>query len=123
MIRRPPRSTLFPYTTLILAALCVVDEILHAIKDGRDLGVERTIASCLRRVFPAPLLRHVRSETEKFRENLRRVEEGVIVYHRVQPIENRLTVRYGDVPKLDKGRRVNHPHLRQAGRAYPTARR
>src|SRR2546426_3685374 len=111
MIRRPPRSTLFPYTTLFRSALCVVDEILHAIKDGRDLGVERTIASCLRRVFPAPLLRHVRSETKKFPENLRRVEEGVIIYHHVQPIENKVTDRYVDVPEVDKGRRGNHPHM------------
>src|SRR2546426_12820301 len=104
MIRRPPRSTLFPYTTLFRSALCVVDEILHAIKDGRDLGVERTIASCLRRVFPAPLLRHVRSETKKFPENLRRAEKGGIVYHRRPPIGERVTVKDGGGPELDKGR-------------------
>src|SRR3712207_7314900 len=49
MIRRPPRSTLFPYTTLFRSHLChmlglataahdagVIDIMVHAFTDGRD---------------------------------------------------------------------------------------
>src|SRR3712207_7791758 len=40
MIRRPPRSTLFPYTTLFRSGLVVDDEVLLAdVGDVDDLGV------------------------------------------------------------------------------------
>src|SRR2546429_7006145 len=37
MIRRPPRSTLFPYTTLFRSRIVVLDELLsaHGMHDGR----------------------------------------------------------------------------------------
>src|SRR3712207_6958124 len=35
MIRRPPRSTLFPYTTLFRSTLAYFDALLH---DGQSLG-------------------------------------------------------------------------------------
>src|SRR3712207_6931708 len=34
MIRRPPRSTLFPYTTLFRSLLC--DRVAHALRRGND---------------------------------------------------------------------------------------
>src|SRR5260370_23165566 len=45
MIRRPPRSTLFPYTTLFRSAgrLCwgkVDDQLLRLDLDARDVGVD-----------------------------------------------------------------------------------
>src|SRR5437667_5844540 len=36
MIRRPPRSTLFPYTTLFRSERAVVEQALHARGDERD---------------------------------------------------------------------------------------
>src|SRR3989441_12507754 len=36
MIRRPPRSTLFPYTTLFRSKLKSTDEVKFVIKDRRD---------------------------------------------------------------------------------------
>src|SRR2546429_6459277 len=37
MIRRPPRSTLFPYTTLFRSACCAV-EMMHAAAARYDIG-------------------------------------------------------------------------------------
>src|SRR3712207_7562600 len=45
MIRRPPRSTLFPYTTLFRSLLVVeaVDQVLHQVhRRARCTGVELT---------------------------------------------------------------------------------
>src|SRR5256885_9541879 len=37
MIRRPPRSTLFPYTTLFRSQRCVLG-LLHRLEDERGIG-------------------------------------------------------------------------------------
>src|SRR3712207_8912983 len=39
MIRRPPRSTLFPYTTLFRSALRVLHEIVHERPDAIGAGL------------------------------------------------------------------------------------
>src|SRR3712207_8498420 len=41
MIRRPPRSTLFPYTTLFRSAFCMLDEAEAALD---DLNLARFLA-------------------------------------------------------------------------------
>src|SRR3989449_9409937 len=38
MIRRPPRSTLFPYTTLFRSREHCVEGIAHGVHDGADRG-------------------------------------------------------------------------------------
>src|SRR2546427_7975346 len=44
MIRRPPRSTLFPYTTLFRSRVAAVDRRLHAaVADARGTLVERAV--------------------------------------------------------------------------------
>src|SRR3712207_7375913 len=42
MIRRPPRSTLFPYTTLFRSHLAVVDDVV-AVALVQLLGLERVV--------------------------------------------------------------------------------
>src|SRR2546430_17329290 len=39
MIRRPPRSTLFPYTTLVNRPLLYSGPIAHAMVDGAGVGM------------------------------------------------------------------------------------
>src|SRR2546430_3790296 len=39
MIRRPPRSTLFPYTTLFRSPLLYSGPIAHAMVDGAGVGM------------------------------------------------------------------------------------
>src|SRR5687768_17960526 len=39
MIRRPPRSTLFPYTTLFRSAAAMVDGVYHSIYENLKPGV------------------------------------------------------------------------------------
>src|SRR3712207_7136937 len=47
MIRRPPRSTLFPYTTLFRSAVGVEDRAVHARDATRgDRGLERVDGDC-----------------------------------------------------------------------------
>src|SRR2546426_6829550 len=41
MIRRPPRSTLFPYTTLFRSHLPVLEHVLHALPDGQRTARRR----------------------------------------------------------------------------------
>src|SRR3712207_7897870 len=53
MIRRPPRSTLFPYTTLFRSPLCEVDQLQPS---GNDSA---RCASCARLVS-APILETLR---------------------------------------------------------------
>src|SRR3712207_8879688 len=46
MIRRPPRSTLFPYTTLFRSLALEVDQVLQHLVRGRDhprVGLEATL--------------------------------------------------------------------------------
>src|SRR3712207_8619921 len=46
MIRRPPRSTLFPYTTLFRSGLeRLLDEVVGALLDRRDRGLDRAVAA------------------------------------------------------------------------------
>src|SRR3712207_8235542 len=40
MIRRPPRSTLFPYTTLFRSAVVAVYEVVHEVAPDAELGLE-----------------------------------------------------------------------------------
>src|SRR2546430_4532292 len=44
MIRRPPRSTLFPYTTLFRSDELQLVEVLHALADPIRLQIVRTLA-------------------------------------------------------------------------------
>src|SRR2546427_9447799 len=41
MIRRPPRSTLFPYTTLFRSRAAATDLFVHAARDGPAGGAHR----------------------------------------------------------------------------------
>src|SRR2546425_6310169 len=60
MIRRPPRSTLFPYTTLFRSVFGRAGPHTHRV---RDRAVRRPAARLLRRVGPADSLRgRARSE-------------------------------------------------------------
>src|SRR5256885_2526836 len=49
MIRRPPRSTLFPYTTLFRSCSMLIDAI-HA---GKDVYVEKPLAMNMRELVRA----------------------------------------------------------------------
>src|SRR5438876_6135729 len=59
MIRRPPRSTLFPYTTLFRSLGCTLYELLtlHRAFDGRDV---EEIRARVRDAEPVPLATLVR---------------------------------------------------------------
>src|SRR3712207_7299573 len=49
MIRRPPRSTLFPYTTLFRSAwFCDVHHLLHWAADGGDTSLDNSALLCER---------------------------------------------------------------------------
>src|SRR3712207_7109662 len=61
MIRRPPRSTLFPYTTLFRSQVVGAGEILH----GHDLGaidLAQQQDTGVDRLVDQPPLPHARSE-------------------------------------------------------------
>src|SRR2546422_3032991 len=59
MIRRPPRSTLFPYTTLFRSQLGIVDEMRHAGRPAVDVRPAQALEVDL---FVRHRLHHVRSE-------------------------------------------------------------
>src|SRR3712207_7840023 len=40
MIRRPPRSTLFPYTTLFRSRLGVDEDVVLVVRDGEPVALE-----------------------------------------------------------------------------------
>src|SRR5690348_17591335 len=48
MIRRPPRSTLFPYTTLFRSRRCLAADLLHGPSAFADLRVQaQMVVGCL----------------------------------------------------------------------------
>src|SRR3712207_8941118 len=63
MIRRPPRSTLFPYTTLFRSGVLVEVEVLHVVLGGQRL-VDVGLAAQLEvdQGFADPQLLGLRSE-------------------------------------------------------------
>src|SRR3712207_8709338 len=74
MIRRPPRSTLFPYTTLFRSVGAIVSETLGAMKivqafgqEARESGrfseaVERAFGTACRRILLRAFMTAIRSE-------------------------------------------------------------
>src|SRR2546426_6704921 len=44
MIRRPPRSTLFPYTTLFRSHLCIIDGHFGQLKGSEPWGTRASLA-------------------------------------------------------------------------------
>src|SRR3712207_8151203 len=70
MIRRPPRSTLFPYTTLFRSDVAVVDGVLDAVGDRgvavveleRDVEHQPLAQLALRVADPVPRVERQRSE-------------------------------------------------------------
>src|SRR5258705_5430738 len=62
MIRRPPRSTLFPYTTLFRSVLEVIASSVLRHPCALDEGTDRRVAMVLAEPLPAVLLWH---ETEQ----------------------------------------------------------
>src|SRR3712207_8445501 len=69
MIRRPPRSTLFPYTTLFRSA-----SVGGAAAPAPSCGVPRP-GWCCRHLAPAPLPWHVQAARVAFRAMAARSEE------------------------------------------------
>src|SRR3712207_7987494 len=57
MIRRPPRSTLFPYTTLFRSVGALVDDDQRALELAHVLGVDPEVG--LQRDLDVHALRHV----------------------------------------------------------------
>src|SRR3989442_15772943 len=79
MIRRPPRSTLFPYTTLFRSHVTFIDnkELCRAIKErvragGRACaGHPAILCYAIGNEIPAPIVRwHARWRVERFLEEL-----------------------------------------------------
>src|SRR5258708_39915756 len=95
MIRRPPRSTLFPYTTLFRSA-----GVLRHHRAGHD--AHAPAAPDLAREFAAGVSRADLGE----RHRLARAE--VVVPHRVA-VHRRVVVR-GDVDRDRKSTRLNSSH-------------
>src|SRR2546428_8732730 len=68
MIRRPPRSTLFPYTTLFRSLLQFAEPALHVVerlREPRDVGLGGSLPGALVRASDQPShhdLRACRSE-------------------------------------------------------------
>src|SRR2546426_2519379 len=63
MIRRPPRSTLFPYTTLFRSRLQAVFQQRHVLAHGLALGLPRAVRGEYGRRHPfARLVGEARSE-------------------------------------------------------------
>src|SRR5260370_22236188 len=60
MIRRPPRSTLFPYTTLFRSVLAAGDEL-----DGQLKPVEMLLVLFLQHAVPPAPGRHIFEETSE----------------------------------------------------------
>src|SRR2546422_10088074 len=69
MIRRPPRSTLFPYTTLFRSIMDALQAALTNL-DGLDDARDQTMAA----VEFLSKLRTAKAELQGFRERLRRRE-------------------------------------------------
>src|SRR3712207_8422665 len=59
MIRRPPRSTLFPYTTLFRSAVQVLDIPAHALFAAGPLRLQVDLAPKLERVAAEPGIQEV----------------------------------------------------------------
>src|SRR2546426_7540690 len=75
MIRRPPRSTLFPYTTLFRSALQVVTGVGDVVvAEPEPLARHRVVGAALAQVEDRPvlalrLLHHVRQDRKSTRLN------------------------------------------------------
>src|SRR3712207_9551373 len=74
MIRRPPRSTLFPYTTLFRSVGALVDDDQRALELAHVLGVDPEVG--LQRDLDVHALRHV---DEGAARPHRRVQRGELV--------------------------------------------
>src|SRR3989449_7108017 len=72
MIRRPPRSTLFPYTTLFRSLILLVDERPEEVSEMESWGRGEVIASS----FDLPQERHVAVADMVFEHARRQVELG-----------------------------------------------
>src|SRR2546422_3308971 len=72
MIRRPPRSTLFPYTTLFRSLILLVDERPEEVSEMETWGRGEVIASS----FDLPQERHVAVADMVFEHARRQVELG-----------------------------------------------
>src|SRR5258708_27609753 len=59
MIRRPPRSTLFPYTTLFRSGLQQAGEVVEARRGVRMLGVKHLLVDRQRALIERPRPRQV----------------------------------------------------------------
>src|SRR3712207_7838954 len=77
MIRRPPRSTLFPYTTLFRSLWCLLEHVAPIADDARRAAIEADllawVAARNRVTTPAALADRVRRVVT--RSNARRSEE------------------------------------------------
>src|SRR2546429_4246651 len=73
MIRRPPRSTLFPYTTLFRSATGYRPNLMARRLRARDAGPMGVLVADIRNPFFTALIRAV--EAEAYRQGRRRSEE------------------------------------------------
>src|SRR2546430_13135808 len=67
MIRRPPRSTLFPYTTLFRSAICKIAVLLHLSESNRT-GIGPPTSCCL--LEETLIMPNLRSRSEEHTSEL-----------------------------------------------------
>src|SRR5690242_20887433 len=91
MLRRPPRSTLFPYTTLFRSAFLGAAEVggdhdlgagLQAVLDGRHGGGDAGVEHCLKRSeeHTSELQSHVNLVCRLLLEKKKKYERGTRLY-------------------------------------------
>src|ERR1044072_525531 len=93
MIRRPPRSTLFPYTTLFRSGLGADDEDFLAVNDEhivfelvrrRLLGANGAIEAPLRGVVLQQISQGIRRHDTAHRHDIQRAAEQALLNERAE---------------------------------------
>src|SRR5256885_8970755 len=70
MIRRPPRSTLFPYTTLFRSTPCVAAGVVIGVFLSRGLFVTPTFAADVTALYVTTSAAHIASTTSRDSQRL-----------------------------------------------------
>src|SRR2546422_5821557 len=112
MIRRPPRSTLFPYTTLFRSKRLVAGETSVEIIEGLDLGRLSLDFDTSRGLVDRPHLE--RSDGDQYRNDEGDGEDGPQMFDQHLPVGSELGIARGALrlEVHDRIRRVVHSHGR-----------